>query len=60
MIVTSPELVDSCIKAIVNQLRKQPFEVTYEVKDHPKGIKVIFEITKEEEDFLIKQNILKA
>lgn len=53
--MTPEELREQAIQNVANSLRNQPFSVEFKVKKKPKGIKIIYEVTKEELDILMRK-----
>lgn len=46
---------EQVIQNIVDTLRTNPFTFEFKVKKNPKGIKVIYEVTQDEMDALMKK-----
>ena len=46
---------EQALQALMNLIRNNNCEVTYEVKKNPQGVHIIIDVTKEEMDKLIKQ-----
>lgn len=54
------EAREQAIQGIVELLKSNPFSVEFKVKKKPAGIKVIYEVTREEMDELMKQQYGQA
>lgn len=54
------ETCEQVIQGIVELLKSNPFSVEFKVKKKPAGIKVIYEVTREEMDELMKQQYGQA
>lgn len=46
---------EQVINNITDMLRKFPFTFEFEVKEKPEGVKVIFEVTKEQMDKMLEK-----
>lgn len=46
---------EQAIQAIANTMRDCGFDIEFEVKKKPKGIKVIIEVTQEQMDAMVEQ-----
>lgn len=51
--MTTEEKKEQVVQMIADLLRVTPFSVEYRVKKKPKGIKIIYEMTQEEMDYLV-------
>lgn len=47
---------EQVIQDLANLLRRNPFNFEFKVVKKPKGIKVIYEVTQEQMDAMIKMN----
>lgn len=54
------EAREQAIQGIVELLKSNPFSVEFKVKKKPAGIKVIYEVTREEMDELMKRQYGQA
>lgn len=52
--MTEEEKREEVIKGISDMLRRNPFTFEFKVKKNPKGIKVIYEVTQEQLDAIMK------
>ena len=57
--MTPEEQREKVIQSIANQLRYTPFTYEFKVLKHPKGIKIIYEVTEEEMNEIVKRNAEK-
>ena len=46
---------EEVIQHVADMLRRNPFSVEFKVLKHPKGIKIIYEVTKEEMDVMVNR-----
>lgn len=53
--MTNEELREKAIQDLMNLLRREPFTVEFKVKKKPKGIKVIYEVTQEHLNEMMKR-----
>lgn len=51
---------EMAIQSIAELMRSNPLSIEYKVVKKPKGIKVIFEVTQEEMNLLVKEMCVKA
>ena len=49
------EIKEQTIQSLANMLRTHPFSVEFVVKKKPAGIKIIYEVTKEYMDAMMKK-----
>jgi len=54
--MTSEEVRNQAVAHITELLQSNPFSLEFKVAKKPKGIRVIYEITQEEMDALVKQS----
>ena len=54
--MTNEEQREKVIQDIAHQLRINPFTFEFKVVKKPKGIKVIYEVTQEELDYMLKKS----
>ena len=57
--MTAEENREQVVQNITEMLKANPFTFEFKVKKHPKGIKVIYEVTQEEMDALANEAIEK-
>lgn len=48
---------EDAIQMVADVLRHNPFTVEFKVLKHPKGIKVIYEVTKEQMDAMVNEGL---
>lgn len=53
--MTPEEQREQTIQSLVEVLRRMPFSVEFKVKKKPQGIKIIYEVTQEYMDAMIKK-----
>lgn len=53
--MTNEELREKAIQDLMNLLRRVPFTVEFKVEKKPKGIKVIYEVTQEHLNEMMKR-----
>lgn len=54
--MTQEEQREQVVQNITGMLRRNPFTFEFKVKKRPQGIKVIFEVTQQEMDEMLRQN----
>lgn len=54
--MTQEEQREQVVQNITGMLRNNPFTFEFKVKKRPQGIKVIYEVTQQEMDEMLKQN----
>lgn len=54
--MTQEEQREQVVQNITGMLRRNPFTFEFKVKKRPQGIKVIYEVTQQEMDEMLKQN----
>ena len=59
-IMTQEEQKEQVIQGIADMMRRNPFSVEFKVVKKPKGIKVIYELTQEEMDLIVKNGMKTA
>lgn len=52
--MTQEEMINEAIKNVAELLRTNPFKMEFKVVKKPKGIRIIYEVTQEEMDTIIK------
>lgn len=52
--MTLEEKRDAAVQSLIGLLKNNPFTMEYKVVKKPKGIKIIFEVTREEMDALMQ------
>ena len=57
--MTDEEKRDEVIESLTNLLRTTPFSVEFKVKKKPQGIKIIYEMTQEQMDAMMKMSATK-
>ena len=50
---------EGAIQKVADMLRRNPFSVEFKVKKNPKGIRIIYEVTKEHMDAMVQYGIEK-
>ena len=50
---------EGAIQKVADMLRRNPFSVEFKVKKNPKGIKIIYEVSKEQMDAMVQYGIEK-
>ena len=58
--MTTEEKREQTIQGLADMLRTSPFQVEFNVKKKPAGIKVIIEVTQEQMDGIAKQTLEKT
>lgn len=58
--MTNEEQREKVIQDLTNLLRRNPFTVEFKVKKNPKGIRVIYEVTQEHLDEMMKRAAKKG
>lgn len=48
---------EQMIQALTNLMQTMPCEVTYEVKNEPKGIHIVIDVTQEQMDEIVQHQI---
>ena len=51
---------EGAIQKVADMLRRNPFSVEFKVKKNPKGIKIIYEVSKEQMDAMVQYGIEKT
>lgn len=54
--MTQEEQREQVVQNITGMLRRNPFTFEFKVKKRPQGIKVIFEVTQQEMDEMLRKN----
>ena len=50
---------EGAIQKVADMLRHNPFSVEFKVKKNPKGIRIIYEVSKEQMDAMVQYGIEK-
>lgn len=54
--MTQEQQREKAIENIAGLLRRNPFSIEFKVKKKPQGIKIIYEVTQEEMEVIVKES----